>query len=108
QGPFTQTDNPLDVVIEGDGFFQIEMPDGTIAYTRDGGFKKDSEGRIVTSDGFPLADILPIPEDALEVSIATDGWVTVLRSDGQMEQLGQIELALFVNPAGLSSFGRNL
>src|SRR5690606_11667525 len=100
--------NPFDVVIEGEGFFRVQMPDGTMAFTRDGAFKKDGEGRLVTSDGFPLADQIIIPPDALDISIATDGTVTAQLSDGRMQYLGDIQLALFVNPAGLASYGRNL
>lgn len=107
-GPVTQTDNPLDLMIEGAGFFRILLPDGREVYTRDGGFKTDSEGRIVTSDGFLLADDITIPEDALEISVSTDGLVLVQRADGSITEAGDIQLALFVNPAGLSSFGRNL
>ena len=77
QGTFQQTDNPFDLVIEGDGFFQILLPDGSIAYTRDGAFKRDSDGRLVTSDGFPLEPEVQIPEDALSVNIGSDGTVSV-------------------------------
>lgn len=109
QGTFRQTDGPLDLVIEGDGFFQILLPDGTIAYTRDGAFKKDGEGRIVTSDGFFLEPEILIPEDAVEIAIGTDGTVAVtLPGQNQPQTIGQIELARFVNPAGLQSMGRNL
>ncbi len=109
QGTFRQTDNPLDLVIEGDGFFQILLPDGSVAYTRDGAFKKDSEGRIVTSDGFVLEPEIIIPEDAVEVSVGTDGTVSVVRlGDNEPVTVGTIELARFINPAGLRSYGRNL
>lgn len=109
QGTFQQTDNPLDLVIEGDGFFQVLMPDGTIAYTRDGALKKDSEGRLVTSDGFYLEPEILIPEDAVQIAIGTDGTVAVtLSGDSEPQTIGQIELARFVNPAGLQSVGRNL
>jgi flagellar basal-body rod protein FlgG len=106
---FRQTDNPLDLAIEGDGFFQILMPDGTIAYTRDGSFKRDGEGRLSTSDGFSLEPEIIIPENAVSVNIGTDGTVSVLNA-GANEQtsVGQIRLARFVNPAGLQSQGRNL
>ncbi|MEW6045868.1 MAG: flagellar basal-body rod protein FlgG [Bacillota bacterium] len=109
QGTFRETDNPLDLVIEGDGFFQILLPDGTVAYTRDGAFKKDSEGRIVTSDGFVLEPEIIVPQDAVEVSVGSDGTVSaVLLGDSQPITIGTIELARFVNPAGLRSYGRNL
>lgn len=109
QGTFKPTDNALDLVIEGDGFFQILMPDGTIGYTRDGAFKRDGQGRIVTSDGFYLEPEIVIPEDALQVAIGADGTVTVtVAGDNDPQTIGQIELARFVNPAGLQSAGRNL
>lgn len=108
-GTFQPTDNPLDIAIEGDGFFQVLMPDGTINYTRDGAFKRDGEGRVVTSDGFPIEPEIIIPEDAVEVMIGADGTVAVmLTGDNEPQSIGMIELARFVNPAGLSSFGRNL
>ena len=109
QGTFRQTDNPFDLVIENDGFFQILLPDGTIAYTRDGAFKKDGTGRLVTSDGFFLEPEIVIPDDALEVTIGTDGTGSVtLPGDPEPQYIGQIELARFINPAGLQSYGRNL
>ena len=109
QGTFRETENPLDLVIEGDGFFRVLLPDGTVAYTRDGAFKKDSQGRIVTSDGFPLEPEIIIPDDAVEVSVGTDGTVSVVQlGDTEPITIGQIELARFVNPAGLRSYGRNL
>ncbi|MDI3543383.1 MAG: flagellar basal-body rod protein FlgG [Candidatus Atribacteria bacterium] len=109
QGNIYETSNPLDVVIEGDGFFQILTPDGTIAYTRDGSFKLDAQGRMVTSDGFPLEPPITIPEGAESVTIAQDGTVTV-KMPGEMEpqEVGVVELARFINPAGLLSIGRNL
>ena len=109
QGTFKQTDNPLDLVIEGDGFFQVLLPDGTVAYTRDGAFKQDAAGRIVTSDGFFLEPEIVIPEDAVQIAIGADGTVSVtLAGESEPEPIGQIELARFVNPAGLQSIGRNL
>lgn len=109
QGTFQQTDNPLDLIIEGQGFFQILLPDGQIGYSRDGAFKKDSDGRVVTSDGFPLEPEIVIPEDAVSVSVGSDGTVSVMRAGGnEPENIGEIQLARFVNPAGLKSDGRNL
>ncbi|MBE3574419.1 MAG: flagellar basal-body rod protein FlgG [Firmicutes bacterium] len=109
EGEIKQTDNPLDLLIEGEGFFQVLMPDGTVAYTRDGAFKKDGSGRVVTSDGFALEPELVIPPDATSISIGTDGTVSVMvAGNDQAQQIGQIQLARFVNPAGLSSIGRNL
>ncbi len=108
-GDFKQTDAPFDMLIEGDGFFQVLLPDGNIAYTRDGAFKKDGQGKIVTSDGFSLEPELIIPDDATKISIGTDGTVSIIRSGGEEpEMVGQVELAQFINPAGLSSVGRNL
>ncbi len=109
QGQSKRTDNPLDIMVEGDGFFQILMPDGTLAYTRAGAFKRDSEGRMVTSDGFYLEPQIIIDPDATEVGVATDGTVTIRRSgqDG-VETVGQIMLARFSNPAGLEAIGRSL
>ncbi len=109
QGDFVNTENPLDLVIEGDGFFQITMPDGTTAYTRDGSFKLDKDGNIVTSDGLALEPSISIPQDAERVTIAMDGAVQVLLPGQTTYQtVGNIELARFVNPAGLKAIGRNL
>ncbi len=103
------TENPLDLAISGDGFFQITLPDGTTAYTRDGSFKLDSNGRIVTSDGYFLIPELTVPADALSISISGEGVVSVIRPGTPVpEELGQIELARFINPAGLLSYGKNL
>ena len=109
EGNLTPTGNPLDLAISGDGFFQVQHPDGSTVYTRDGAFKISSEGQIVTSDGYFLTPEMSIPEDATAVSVGSDGMVEVLVS-GQTDpvQVGQIELARFVNPAGLTAIGRNL
>src|SRR5690554_5967876 len=77
QGEFKPTDGPLDILIEGEGFFQVLLPDGSVAYTRDGAFKRDGEGKVVNSDGFPLAPELEIPEDATDISISTDGNISI-------------------------------
>jgi flagellar basal-body rod protein FlgG len=109
QGDFQQTENPLDIVIEGDGFFQVLLPDGTTGYTRSGAFKKDGAGRVVTSDGFLLDPALVIPPDAASITIGTDGTVSVtLPGDPAAQQIGSIQLARFANPAGLMSNGRNI
>ena len=109
QGDFQQTDNPLDLVIEGDGFFQIMMPDGTIRYTRNGAFKLDSEGRMVTSEGFYLEPEITIPEGAIEIIVSQDGLVSVLMpGEISPQEIGQIELARFINPAGLINDGKGL
>jgi flagellar basal-body rod protein FlgG len=103
------TKNELDLAIEGDGFFQIILPNGETAYTRDGSFKLDSDGRIVNSDGFALEPEISIPSDALSISVGIDGTVSVLQAgDSVPSEIGTIELARFVNPAGLISTGRNL
>ena len=108
-GSLQATDNPLDISIEGDGFLQVMRPDGTIAYTRDGALKQDSQGRVVTSDGYPIQPQINIPQDATKISITSDGTVSVQVAGGnQPQQIGQIELARFSNPAGLQSNGRNL
>lgn len=109
EGNFQTTGNALDMAIEGDGFFQVNMPDGTIAYTRDGSFKKDSTGRIVTSEGYPIEPAITIPEGGTNVAVSADGRVTaMLPGDTTPQDLGQIQLAVFVNPAGLDSMGKNL
>lgn len=109
QGTFKQTDNPLDIVIEGEGFFQVLLPDGTVAYTRDGAFKKDGEGRLVTSDGFTLEPEIYVPENTVRVTVGADGTVSAITStDREPLEIGRIEIASFVNPAGLQSYGRNL
>lgn len=108
QGPFAQTGNALDLAIEGDGFFQITLPDGQIGYTRDGSFTLNRDGIIVTADGFPLEPEITIPEDSINITVGTDGTVSVTLSDGTIDEVGQIELARFINPSGLLSQGRNL
>ncbi len=109
QGDLQPTNNPLDVAINGDGFFQVRKPDGTIAYTRDGSFKLSRDGRLVNSSGYFLEPEIVIPETAVAISISRDGVVEVLNS-GETEpvEVGRIELAKFVNPAGLRSIGNNL
>jgi len=109
QGDFQQTENPLDLVIEDAGFFQVLRPDGTTAYTRSGAFKKDGTGRIVTSDGFPLQPGLTVPGDATSLTVGSDGTVSVtLPGQSAAQQIGTIQLARFINPAGLSAVGRSL
>ncbi len=110
QGNLIQTGNPLDLVIEGDGFFQVDLPDGTIAYTRDGSFRIDQNGNIVTVDGYPLTPGLTIPTDYIQISVGSDGVVSVLQQGSPTPtNLGTIQLSRFVNPAGLDArLGRNL
>ena len=109
QGNFSQTDNPLDLVIQGKGFFQVRRASGEIAYTRAGSFHLDRDGSIVTQDGDMLEPQITIPKEAQSVTIATDGTVSyLLPNQTQAQQAGQIQLADFQNPAGLNSIGRNL
>ena len=109
QGNLQKTDNTLDVAVSGNGFFQILLPDGTTAYTRDGSFQKDNQGQIVTADGYPLQPNITIPANALTVSIGTDGTVSVTQpGTAATTQIGNIQLATFINPAGLQSIGQNL
>jgi flagellar basal-body rod protein FlgG len=108
QGNLQQTSNPLDVAINGQGFFQVLMPDGTTSYTRDGSFHVDSQGQLVTSSGFQVQPAITIPANALSVTIARDGTVSVTRAGtAAPTQVGSLQLASFVNPAGLQSMGEN-
>ena len=109
QGALSTTDNPLDLAIEGDGYFQVAMPDGRIAYTRAGNLNLSAEGQIVTSDGLPVQPQIQVPENVESITIGSDGTVSA-KIVGQPEatELGQIELARFVNPAGLQAIGGNL
>ena len=109
QGGLQQTTNPLDVAVKGQGFFQIQMPDGTTGYTRDGSFHKDAQGTLVTSNGNPLQPNIVVPTDALSLTVGQDGTVTVTQPGNPAPtQLGQIQLASFVNPAGLQAAGDNI
>jgi flagellar basal-body rod protein FlgG len=109
QGSLVQTGNNLDVAIEGDGFFQITLPDGTTGYTRDGSFKEDANGSIVTAEGYFVQPQITIPQNAISVSIQNDGSVTAqVPGAVQPQTLGQLQLARFVNNAGLSPTGENL
>ena len=109
QGSFAQTDNPLDMVIQGKGFFQIRRPSGELAYTRSGAFHVDKDGNIVTQDGNPLEPQITLPSASQQISIGQDGTVSyTLPNQSAAQQAGQIQLATFVNPAGLNSIGGNL
>jgi flagellar basal-body rod protein FlgG len=109
QGNLQLTSNSKDMAILGDGFFQVMMPDGTTAYTRDGSFQTDNQGQMVTSSGFPIQPAIVIPANATAISISRDGIVsvTVPGTVGQTE-VGALQLATFINPAGLESKGENL
>ena len=109
QGSLQQSGNGLDVAIQGNGFFQITMPDGTINYTRDGAFQVNAQGQIVTSNGLPVANGITVPANATNISISTDGNVTAT-IPGQVapQPIGTIATASFINPAGLDPRGQNL
>ena len=109
QGNLSQTDNLLDMAVQGRGFFQVLLPDGTQAYTRDGSFQVDNQGQMVTSNGYVLQPAITIPENAQSVNIGTDGTVSVsLPGSNGTTQIGTVQLADFVNPAGLQAMGDNL
>lgn len=109
QGDFQQTEAPLDLAIEGKGFFQVTLPDGSTAFTRTGSFKMDSDGRIVTAEGYPVLPDITVPSDTLTLTITPQGEVNALQVGGTAPTLlGTIELARFTNSAGLNSLGKNL
>ncbi|HKU80286.1 MAG TPA: flagellar basal-body rod protein FlgG, partial [Rhodanobacteraceae bacterium] len=109
QGSLEQTGNSKDVAIDGKGFFQVLMPDGNYAYTRDGSFQVNESGQLVTADGYPIQPAVLIPQDALSITIGKDGVVTVTQpGSNESTQVGQLSLSTFVNPAGLQSIGDNL
>ncbi|KKB10542.1 flagellar basal body rod protein FlgG [Devosia geojensis] len=109
QGSVVATEKELDLAVRGEGFFVVEMPDGTAAYTRDGAFERDDQGRLVNSSGYPVQPGITIPQDAVSVSVSADGLVQAyIGNDAFPTQLGQLQLARFVNKAGLASIGDNL
>lgn len=109
QGSLQQTGNSLDLAINGQGFFQIQMPDGTTAYSRDGSFQLDSNGQIVTPNGFPLQPSITIPANTVAISVGQDGTVTVTQSGvATPVQVGTIQVATFINNGGLQPLGQNL
>ncbi|MGY3229684.1 flagellar basal-body rod protein FlgG [Luteibacter sp. HA06] len=109
QGGSQQTDNPLDVRIDGRGFLQVTLPDGTVGYSRDGSLKRDQDGQITTNDGYPLEPSITIPANASAITIGKDGTVSVTTAaNATSQQIGTIQLADFVNPAGLQPRGDNL
>jgi flagellar basal-body rod protein FlgG len=109
QGNLQQTGNSKDVAIQGNGFFQIQMPDGTTAYTRDGSFQTDSQGQMVTASGYLVQPGITLPADTISITIAPDGTVSALQPGNVAPtQVGTLQLATFINPAGLQSMGENL
>lgn len=109
QGNLQQTGNALDLAIQGNGFFQVLLPDGTTAYTRDGAFQTDSQGQLVTASGYPVQPALTLPANALSITVGKDGTVSVTQPGSSgTTQVGTLQLVSFVNPAGLQSHGENL
>ena len=108
-GDMMATNNPLDIAIQGAGLFQISLPDGTLAYSRDGSFKVSGDGRLVTADGFFVEPEITLPQDTIAVAIGIDGRVQVtLPGQVEPQEVGQMELAKFLNPTGLEAIGHNL
>ncbi len=109
EGSLKETNNNLDMAIIGSGFFKLELPDGTEVYTKNGAYKVDENGAMVNSDGYKLIPEIVIPEDATDISIGTDGIVTVIQpGQAQATQIGQVNLTNFINPSGLHGMGDNL
>ena len=109
QGAMVSTERPLDIAISGDGFFQVDMPDGRTAYTRAGNFAMDNEGKLVTSEGYPVQPAITIPKGTQSITIGSDGTVSAtLAGENNATQIGQIQIASFMNPSGLQPLGRNL
>jgi len=110
EGNLNNTGSPLDVAIQGRGFFQVELPDGTLAYTRDGALQTDQDGQIVTAGGYVVQPPINVPDNALEITIGRDGMVSVTQPGqaGVSVQVGQLQLATFINPTGLQNLGENL
>lgn len=109
QGNPTKTDNPKDLAINGGGFFQLLMPNGTTAYTRDGSFQTDQSGQLVTASGYPVQPSITLPQGTTSVTVASDGMVSVIQAGSTASvPVGQLQLATFLNSAGLQSVGENL
>ncbi len=109
QGGLIETGNSLDIAINGDGFFQVRQPDGTIAYTRDGTLTLSAEGRLITQSGLPVEPDITLPPEAVQIQIDQDGLVKIfLQGESEPQEVGQLELARFINPAGLRPLGGNL
>ena len=109
QGNVQHTGNALDVAVQGEGFLQVTMPDGTTAYTRDGSLQKDSQGQLVTANGYPVSPAITIPSNALSLTIGQDGTVSITtQGSAAATQIGSMQVATFVNPTGLQAIGQNL
>ncbi|MHB8731694.1 MAG: flagellar basal-body rod protein FlgG [bacterium] len=109
QGSLSQTSNPTDLAIQGAGFFQVTLPDGTIGYTRDGSFQVNGQGQLVTGDGYLLQPAITIPQGATAVTVGGDGTISAtVAGQSAPQQVGQLQLARFANPPGLSARGQNL
>jgi flagellar basal-body rod protein FlgG len=109
EGSVKITRNDTDLMIKGRGFFRIQMPDGTLSYTRDGSFKRSPDGRIVNHEGLPLVPEIVVPPNALRVQVGLDGVVTAsIQGEQEPRNIGQIQVSTFINPAGMNSIGRNL
>jgi flagellar basal-body rod protein FlgG len=109
QGDLILTENELDIAIEGDGFLQVELPNGNTSYTRAGALKRDSNGRLTNSDGYLITPSITIPDGARQITISETGIVSaIIGDDAESSELGNIELASFTNDAGLSAIGKNL
>jgi flagellar basal-body rod protein FlgG len=109
QGNLQQTGNSKDLAINGNGFFQVQMPDGTIAYTRDGSFQTNAQGQLVTSSGYPVIPSITIPPNATSLTVGSDGAVTITQQGtSNTPQIGSLQLATFINPPGLNALGENL
>lgn len=110
QGNLRETGDSMDIAIDGKGFLQVEMPDGSFAYTRDGSLQVDQNGQLVTAGGYPIQPPVNIPDNALEITIARDGTVSVTQpgATGTSVQVGQLQLTTFINPTGLQAIGENL
>ncbi len=109
QGTVQATENPLDIAVQGRGYFQVLLPDGSLSYTRDGTFKLSPEGILVTREGYQVEPAITVPQDALSVSISPIGAVEVMiQGQPQAQEVGRLELATFINPNGLQAIGNNL
>lgn len=108
QGPTKMTNGMLDLAINGDGFFSVQLPNGNVAYTRDGSFKVDAQGRVVTSGGYPIVPALQVPPGTTGVQISTTGEVSAVNAQNQAQEIGRIQLVNFINPGAMKRIGENL